>query len=81
MLLGAIPIVARSRVHGDGGGLDGLFAAAPALILDDWDAAPAGNRLLGFQVPTVSKKLVLAQYWLDLIESLRGKFRRRSKES
>lgn len=68
--MGAVPVVANSS------GLLQLFRSAPALVLDDWDRVDEG-RFLRHKVRTRSKKMVLAQYWFDLIDSLRAPFRKR----
>ena len=67
MFFGAIPIVAYNKR------MKGIFDIAPVYVNDDWTNPPQKETFINFTLPTTSRKVLLAQYWFDLIDSYRNK--------
>ena len=59
VLLGAIPIVRNSTLWP-------LYREAPVCVIDDW-TNPTEAQFLDYQVKTRSKRMVLAQYWFNML--------------
>ena len=66
VLLGAIPIVNARN------GLGPLFANSPVIALSNWQIGYSKEQLLAYQVPTLSRKSLMYQYWNDKIKCLRS---------
>ncbi len=65
ILLGAIPIVANST------SFQPLFDVSPVYVKSDWSAPAEASELLNFKLAVKSRKVLLAQYWFDIIDSYR----------
>ena len=60
-MFGSIPIVRNSTLWP-------LYKEAPVYVLDDNWHNPTEKQFLNYEVKTKSKKLLLAQYWFDLLD-------------
>lgn len=65
ILFGAIPIVAYSKT------LQGLYDESPVYVKYNWTEPLTEDMLLDFKPSVTDKRVVLAQYWFDLIHSYR----------
>ena len=62
ILFGAIPIVRNST-------LLPLWQKSPVYVLNDWSHPIELEDLLMFQLKTINRDIILAQYWIDKINA------------
>ena len=55
-----------------------LYSRSPVMVVEDWSQVTRES-LLGYRVATTSKDVVFVDYWLDRIDKVVEKWRRKQK--